>query len=163
MRYQRYTTDQRQRVLAAAKGGEDWMQVAKHNGVPYTTAWRWVKRARDENDWVPRAESRGGARRVKIKDEHVEYMVSLLEDNCQLTLIDLVDELKLKYDLDVARQTVHRALDAVCFTLKNIHPEPSDMNSTRVRRTYVSKIMQVQAPRRVFCILMNRISISSAQ
>ncbi|KAE8901509.1 hypothetical protein PF003_g14266 [Phytophthora fragariae] len=149
--YKCYLDDQRQRVLSAAKDGGNWSLVAEHNGVPYPTAWGWVNKARVTNLWTPVVGRRGGARRVKIMPEHVEHMVSLLEDNCQVTLFDLVDELKVKLDVGVAPQTVHNALDALCYTLKKIHAEPSDMNTDCVkalRRKYVSDIMQVQAQRK---------------
>ncbi|ETI52516.1 hypothetical protein F443_03838 [Phytophthora nicotianae P1569] len=101
MRYNSYTDDQRQRVLSTAREGGNWAQVALHNGIAYQTAWRWVNRARTTNVWTPSVGQRGGPRRVKITPEHVEYMVTLLEDKCLLTLYDLVDELKVKYALDL--------------------------------------------------------------
>ncbi|KAE9037953.1 hypothetical protein PR002_g6285 [Phytophthora rubi] len=146
--YKGYSDDQCHRVLSAAKDGGNWPLVAEHNGVPYPTAWGWVNKARATNIWTPVVDRRGGARRVKIIPEHVEHMVLLLEDNCQLTLFDLVEELKVKFNVDVALQTVHNALNALCYTLKKIHAEPSDMNTDRVKalqRKYVSDIMQVQA------------------
>ncbi|GMF42850.1 unnamed protein product [Phytophthora fragariaefolia] len=42
--------------------------------------------------------------------EHVNHMVMLLEDNCLLILCDLVDELQVKFGIEVAPQTVHNAL-----------------------------------------------------
>ncbi|KUF82461.1 hypothetical protein AM588_10000386 [Phytophthora nicotianae] len=150
MRYNSYTDDQRQRVLSTAREGGNWAQVALHNGIAYQTAWRWVNRARTTNVWTPSVGQRGGPRRVKITPEHVEYMVTLLEDKCLLTLYDLVDELKVKYDIDVVPSTVYNALDAICFTCKKIH-SPSEMNSSRVkelRRQYVKDIMLEQAKRK---------------
>ncbi|ETK83492.1 hypothetical protein L915_11302 [Phytophthora nicotianae] len=43
-----------------------------------------------------------------------------------------MDELKVKYDIDVVPSTIYNALDAICFTCKKIHSEPSEMNSSRV-------------------------------
>ncbi|GMF19635.1 unnamed protein product [Phytophthora lilii] len=101
--------------------------------------------------WTPTLRQRCGALRTKIKPEHVEYMVSLLVDNCLLTLYDLVEELKVRYDIDVSPSTVYKALDAICYTCKKIHSKPSDMNSDRVkveRRQYVKDIIQEQAQRK---------------
>jgi len=78
-------------------------------------------------------------------------MVDLLEGNCLLTLFDLVDELHVKFGIEVAHQTVHSALDAICYMCKKTHAEPSEMNSSRVkdlRRQYVTEIMDKQAQRK---------------
>jgi len=78
-------------------------------------------------------------------------MVDLLEGNCLLTLFDLVDELHVKFGIEVAHQTVHSALDAICYMCKKTHAEPSEMNSSRVkdlRHQYVTEIMDKQAQRK---------------
>lgn len=119
------------------------MVVASHNDIPYNTAWRWVSQPEKPNVWTPRTKPRRGSRHMKILPEHITYLVSLLEYKCQLTLIDMVDELKTVYNVDVSPQAVRRTLEAICFTLKKIHAEPSDMNSDRVkplREKYVPKL-----------------------
>ncbi|KAK1935030.1 hypothetical protein P3T76_010796 [Phytophthora citrophthora] len=76
---------------------------------------------------------------------HVEHIMVLWEDNCLLGLDDLVDELQITFDVVVAPQTIHGALDAMCYTLKKIHSQPSETNSPRVkalRRQYVQYIIQ---------------------
>lgn len=63
----------------------------------------------------------------------------------------MLDELKVKFDVDFSTQTVRNALDAVCFTLKKTHAEPAAMNTDRVkalRREYVAKIIKAQAQRK---------------
>ncbi|GMG16620.1 unnamed protein product [Phytophthora fragariaefolia] len=133
IRYKRYTDEQRHRILGVAKDGGDWALAADHNGVAYKTAWSWVNQARSTVVWRPVEVQRGGARRVKIMPEHVDHMVKLLEDNCLLTLFDLVGELQVKFGIEVTPQTVRNALDTICYTCQKKHAEPSEMNSPRVK------------------------------
>jgi hypothetical protein len=93
-------------------------------------------------------------------------MVDLLEGNCLLTLFDLVDELHVKFGIEVAHQTVHSALDAICYMCKKTHAEPSEMNSSRVkdlRHQYVTEIMDKQAQRKKIVYFDETNSISPAR
>ncbi|OWY97371.1 hypothetical protein PHMEG_00032113 [Phytophthora megakarya] len=93
---------------------------------------------------------RGGERCTKVIPEHLSYLVELLEDSGQLPLYDMIDELKTKYGIEVS-PTQFVMFDAVCFTLKKIHAEPTDKNSERVkalRRGYVLKVSQFQDRRK---------------
>ncbi|EGZ21535.1 hypothetical protein PHYSODRAFT_299225 [Phytophthora sojae] len=133
MVYQSYTLDERQRVLTAAKNHVDWALVARLNGIVYPTTARWVATARNTNVWTAVPSKRGGARHVKMTPERVNFLVALQENNCLLTLNDVIDELKVFYGVDVSVQTVRNALDAVCFSVRKTHAESSAMNSDRVK------------------------------
>ncbi|GMG17634.1 unnamed protein product [Phytophthora fragariaefolia] len=89
--------------------------------------------ARSTGVWRPVASQHGGARRDKIMPEHVGHMVMLLEDSCLLTLFDLMDDLQVTFGIEVAPQTVHNGLNAIRYTCKKTHDEPSEMNSPRVK------------------------------
>ncbi|EEY68969.1 uncharacterized protein PITG_05122 [Phytophthora infestans T30-4] len=75
------------RVLRAAHEGQDWRDVALKNDVKLRTAYRWINAAEDSGNWeaLPR-KPRGGKRHSKIQDEHVDYLVGLIDDNCYITL-----------------------------------------------------------------------------
>ncbi|OWZ18922.1 hypothetical protein PHMEG_0006906 [Phytophthora megakarya] len=70
------------RLLAAYRGGEDWMFVAAHNDIPPTTARRIVETGRVE------LRPRGGARSscIKCTPEIEAAVEQYLDENCTYTL-----------------------------------------------------------------------------
>ncbi|ETN23558.1 hypothetical protein PPTG_00135 [Phytophthora nicotianae INRA-310] len=76
----------RARVLAAAEVGDNWRQVAAHNGVAVETARGWVRRAKRLGDFTPAPDKRGGAHNRKLKPAKVAFLEESLEENCYLTL-----------------------------------------------------------------------------
>ncbi|EEY61283.1 uncharacterized protein PITG_01554 [Phytophthora infestans T30-4] len=88
------------RVLRAAHEGQDWCDVALKNDVKLRTAYRWINAAEDSGNWeaLPR-KPRGGKRHSKIQDEHVDYLVGLIDDNCYITLDEMVDALEARFAL----------------------------------------------------------------
>ena len=62
--------------------GDDWAMMAEANSVKKSTAYNWVRNGRFE------VRNRGGAREVlsKINQEHINFLLENLTDNCQLTL-----------------------------------------------------------------------------
>ncbi|DBA00960.1 TPA: hypothetical protein N0F65_006221 [Lagenidium giganteum] len=61
-----------------------------------------------------------------IRDEHVSERLS---ETPTMTLGDMVDALKLRFNVSVSRQTVRRHIDGSGFSIKQLHNQPSAMNS----------------------------------
>ncbi|KAG6603058.1 Replication protein A 70 kDa DNA-binding subunit [Phytophthora cinnamomi] len=100
------------RVLRAARAGQDWLGVAANNDVNRRTAYRWIAAAQESDEWAVSPKTpRGGRRNAKIDDAHVDYLISLLDENCYLTLDEMVDALDARFSLKVWHQTVKHHID----------------------------------------------------
>ena len=74
-------------IVSSYNTGGDWRTLARELSVPEGTAYRWVSQG-DLPD------SRGGRRFNKVKSDHVEFMVNLIEENNRITLQEIVDHLR---------------------------------------------------------------------
>jgi hypothetical protein len=67
----------------------------------------------------------------------------MLESNCQSTLKQMCDSLRVNFGVNVSTTAIAKKLEDLMFTLKTIHVEPCGMNSekTELRATFVEKVM----------------------
>ena len=83
---------------------------------------------------------RGGDKRSKLQDNHIDQIVEWLELNCQLTLREISARIERQFNITVSQQTVSKYLDGRLISLKKIHIETNGMNSDAnkvLRRAYV--------------------------
>ena len=73
-------------VNAAAKAGQDWAKVADLFNINYKRAWRWTHGDDPE-------ETRGSHGGWRYQTEHVEFLLELLSEDGQLTLVAMADVL----------------------------------------------------------------------
>ncbi|OWZ18236.1 LOW QUALITY PROTEIN: hypothetical protein PHMEG_0007703 [Phytophthora megakarya] len=109
-----------QRVMRAARDDLDWRDVARNNDINLRTAYRWVAAARANDAWESSPlKPSGGRRNAKITEEHVDYLLNLLDENCYLTLEEMVDELEARYGLRLSRQCVKKHVDGRMYDEAN--------------------------------------------
>jgi transposase len=103
-----YSTDLRERVVAAVKGGRmSCNRAAKHFGVGISTAINWVKRVRETGSVAPG--KMGGHKPKRIAGEHRLWLLQRIKDG-DFTLRGLVYELGergLKVDYRSVWEFVH--------------------------------------------------------
>ncbi|RLN47672.1 hypothetical protein BBJ28_00022614 [Nothophytophthora sp. Chile5] len=126
--YNRYTLETKLRILEAAHTGGDWEAIAETNNVNLNTARSWLRRYRSCAD-ATRPVARGGKRTTKMTDEGVDYLLSLLSIDSDLTLCQLADLLNTACSISVCSQTIKNHLDARLITVKQFHKEPQYMNT----------------------------------
>ncbi|KAG6612697.1 Replication protein A 70 kDa DNA-binding subunit, partial [Phytophthora cinnamomi] len=117
------------RVLRAARAGQDWLGECD--------AWAASPR-----------KPRGGRRNAKIDDAHIDYLISLLDGICYLTLDEMVDALEARFSLKVSRQTVKHHIDGRTYTVKQTHRDNNYRNLERnklLRRDYVVNLLAYKA------------------
>ncbi|ETO66080.1 hypothetical protein F444_16667, partial [Phytophthora nicotianae P1976] len=143
-----YPEDVRARVLAAAEVGDNWRQVAAHNGVVIETARGWVRRAKRLGDFTPAPDKRGGAHNRKLKPAQVAFLEESLEENCYLTLEQMKEMLLDRFNINVAAETVRANLDALCYTVKKVHRDNNYRNTPTnkfKRQQFAVKLLQYMA------------------
>ena len=136
-KYCKYTKE-RERIIEAAVTQQDWKEVARADGVAVQTAYAWIRNCEKE----PAA--RGGARRVKVREEHVERMIAFVEADPTVTLKAIRDRLEAEDGLSITTTTVHKYLEGKMYSIKKILAEPSSMNSVEnkeKRAQYCSSLL----------------------
>uniref|UniRef100_H3GPF7 Tc1-like transposase DDE domain-containing protein n=1 Tax=Phytophthora ramorum TaxID=164328 RepID=H3GPF7_PHYRM len=115
----------RGRVLEAHRAGEDWMLVAKHNGISPTTARRIVASGREEPS------PRGGARSACIKctPEIVAALDGYLSDDCTYTLRAMKAMILFDFGVNISTSTISDRLLGMLYTLKQVRVEPQTCNN----------------------------------
>jgi len=119
----------------------DWRNLTREFGVSQRTAYRWVKNQSPEKE-------RGGARRIKLTDEHHRYMEDAIENNPRITLEQIKEKIKKDFEMNISKECVRKHLDGLMFTLKNARREPERINSVdnkTKRCEYVRKLLNLQS------------------
>ena len=137
-KYAKSTETTRSRIVDA---GDDWSLVARANGVKQSTAYNWVSRGSST------LQKKGGAipNRVKIGIQQEEALVLWLNENPLLTLRELVEKLKQRFDIVVSKQTVAAHLHGRMISLKSVHFQPEAANNLQnkaLRKAYIEQLMK---------------------
>lgn len=138
-KYKQRGGEEKARILAIADGGGDWRAAANANGVNTSTAYGWICKMEES------PKRRGGSRRRKIEEAHVEKMLAYLEENPQLTLKEIASKLRADTGISVSTTAVHKHLHGRLYTCKKVRPEPSAMNSEENRRKRAAYVADVMA------------------
>ena len=88
---------------------------------------------------------RGGYRKPKLTEEHVERLVAFVEENPVITLSDMKSKLELEFGFSINIKTIHNYLESKFYTVKKILSEPPTMNSEinkEKRKTYMQALME---------------------
>lgn len=128
--------------------------------MPLSTAYRWLDQGADKSD------SRGGARKYKITQEHKNFMAELIENSPRITLQDIVNKLVKKYEVHVTKECIRKHLDSMAFTLKAVHYEPEAANNNvnkAKRKDYAVALLEFQSQSVLIFIWMKPILISIFQ
>ncbi|KAL3665020.1 hypothetical protein V7S43_010195 [Phytophthora oleae] len=116
-------------ILRAARAGEDWMNVAVKNDVNLRSAYRWISAVQSRDEWESSLRKFcGGKHNAMATEEHVDYLLSLLGENCYLTLDELVDALEARFDVKVTRQTIKHHVDGRMYPMKQTHRDNNYRN-----------------------------------
>ena len=103
-----YSTDLRERVLAAVEAGAAPEAAARRFAVGRSTAYRWAREARTEGRRA--AKRTGGGPKPRIAGEVEAALLGLLAEANRLTLAECRDRLAAATGVRVHPWTVGRAL-----------------------------------------------------
>lgn len=132
--YATTTARDRERIVECSNRGEDWKALAVTLGVNYQTAYTWIRSGQLEGA------KRGGRRPKVLSDHQVEMLVSWLESDCSLTLVQMKQRLLVEENVILSTTSIANYLEGQAYTIKRIHWEPSTMNSPQnkeLRKRYV--------------------------
>jgi transposase len=108
--------DLRERVIDAVDGGMSRRAAAKRFGVSISAAIKWVQRWRETGNRRPHAQ--GGDYRSHRIEAHGEEIFALVDDQRDITLVEITGHLEQECDLCVAPSTVWRFFERHNVTFK---------------------------------------------
>ena len=73
--------------------------LSREFSVPEGTAYRWISVGN-----LP--DSSGGHRFNKVNNDHVEFMVSLIKENNRIILQEIVDQIRVRFELQLLKPSV---------------------------------------------------------
>lgn len=114
------SADLRARVIAAVDGGLSRRAAAARFGVAAASAVRWVREWRETG--AARARQQGGDRRSQRIEVYRDIILTAIESQVDITLVELTALLREKHGASFAASTMWRFLDRHAVTVKTYGP-----------------------------------------
>jgi transposase len=121
-----YSTDLRERVVAAIKSGLSTGEAAKRFSVGKATAGEWARRERATGSVEPARQ--GKPRGLKL-DAHADFILGLIAKKRDITLDEMVERLAAERSVKVVRTAVWTFLDRRDQTHKKRPRTPQSSNA----------------------------------
>jgi transposase len=100
--------DIREKVMKAIVGGMSRRQAAARFDIGPATAVRWAKRVETSGSVAP--SKMGGDRRSRRIEAHAEFILAQLEEQPDLTILELREKIRERHDVGFGHATVWRFL-----------------------------------------------------
>jgi transposase len=108
--------DLRSRVIAAVDAGLSRRAAARRFGVGIASAIRWVREWRETGS--ASAKPQGGDRRSRRIEAFSEVILTAVEDQVDITLVEVAEMLRAEHGVTFAASTIWRFLDRHAMTFK---------------------------------------------
>src|SRR3546814_2502199 len=122
--------DLRSRVIAAVDGGLSRRAAAERFGVAAASAVRWVREWRESGS--TRAKPQGGDMRSRRIEVHHDVILSAIEEEVDITLVELAEMLRSEHGAVFAPSTIWRFLDRLSMTIKKKQRKPASRVGTTI-------------------------------
>lgn len=135
----------RSRICALSKEGTGCKAIGELLYIPRTTVSSIVKRFNmtgNEN-----SAPKGGNTRSKLNEEQKELIRSWVDDNCFLSLKDIVNRVSAELGITISRSCVDRCLRNFHYSVKSVLPIPHERNTQRtidLRFIYAQKFREFE-------------------
>jgi len=120
------SADLRGRVIAAIEDGISTREAARRFRIGVSTAGAWYRRYRDTGE--TQARKQGQPSRSKL-DAHEAFILGLIEDTPDITLVEIGERLAAERGVRVAASTVWLFLDRRGITFKKRRRTPQSSNA----------------------------------
>lgn len=108
-----YSQDLRERVVAAVEGGLSTGAAAERFGVSKAAAGAWARLKRKQGNVLP---ARQGKPKGSVLDAHADFILGVLEDAPDTTLVEMSERLAAERDVRVVYTAVWKFLRARAMT-----------------------------------------------
>lgn len=146
------SADLRARVIAAVDGGLSRRAAAARFGVAAASAVRWVREWRETG--AARARQQGGDRRSHRIEAYRDIILTAIESQVDITLVELTALLREKHGASFAASTMWRFLDRHAVTVKKTaHASEQERPDVAARRHIWCSLMRPEhRPRWPGCV-----------
>lgn len=139
------TSEIRKRIISLALEGKGNGFIANLLGLPRTTVVTIVSKFynKGEDD----VKKRGGNHRGKLTSEQKEHICRKVDENCFLSLNELVLNVYEQFGISVSKSTIDRCLQEFHYTIKNVLPVPIARNCERtidLRYVYAQEFRRLE-------------------
>ena len=125
-KYNRVTNETRALIIKCYERSEPIRSICDHFEVKEGTFRSIIRCFLLEN----RREKKNKGHRQKIlKPEQVTELLSMINEDCELTLSELKEKFSEKFGFTVSESTIHRSLGDFHYSLKRLSPVPIARNS----------------------------------
>lgn len=121
-----YSSDLRERVVAAIEGGMSTRQAAARFAIGIATAGTWARLKRATGDVRP---AKQGKPKGSVLDAHADFILGLLAQAPDTTLDEMVERLQEERDVTIVRTAVWKFLDRHGRTHKKRPHMPASKNA----------------------------------
>ena len=136
----------RQRIVDSYIEGKPVKTITEVLGLNRTTVYGIIRTYTTENRIEKKP--RGGRRNQKLTLEHKDRIRAFVDEDCSLSLRELVDKCRDELRVIVSQKTIDRCIRAFHYSLKRTHSLPERRNdeaTIRIRTQYAEMFMQLIA------------------
>lgn len=135
--YRRSSLRDRELIVECSNRGEDWRTLAETLGIPYKTAYSWIRSGETSGG------KRGGQKPRILSEEDIDQVLGWIENDCSISLVQLKAKIFQTFQKTISTTTIGNYLCNRMYTFKKIHWEPETMNNERnkrMRKEYVEAL-----------------------
>ena len=116
----RNLSDETRRLICKnlEEGRNDIQGLAITFNVSYSTVDRIWTRFSETGEY--KSKRKGGNRKKKLNQLHIDYIKELIDENCLLSLRSIQESLSVICEVDVCLATIHRVIGAFNYTFKRV-------------------------------------------
>ena len=136
--------EDRKKVIDAYLNNQKIANISDVLKINKSTIYRIIQTYKNENRIV--ANKRGGPRNKKLNLEHQEFIKSLIDDDCSITLKKITEKIHQTFLISVSQKTIDRCLSEFSYSLKRTSLIPERRNTIEqieMRAEYATNFMNL--------------------
>ena len=129
------------RILEVYEMDGNWKALAENLSIPKTALYRWLSKGKQ-------SDTRGGPRNCKVKQVHLDFIQTLMDENPMITLKVISGRIEAQFGFKLSKSTVAKHLDMMTYTLKAVRfvPERANLIENKNKRSlFCSKLLNYQS------------------
>ena len=111
-----YSEDLRSRIIGLIQAGSSARAAADRYQIGSSTAARWSKQFRETGSYSPKP--RGNPNRGSKIDAYSDFILTLIDESCDLTLSEIQASLKSTFSIQTSLATLSRFFHRHMITVK---------------------------------------------
>ncbi|KAG0430809.1 Paired box protein Pax-6, partial [Dictyocoela muelleri] len=119
-------SSKRETVICLYKSGHEISDISRSIDVKRSTVYNIIKRYNETNSTAHLP--KGGDKRSVLSNNVKNKIKEWLDENCLLTLREIVEKIRIMHEINVSLSTVNRAIKDFHYTIKRLSVAPERRN-----------------------------------